>query len=98
MRAVVMVALSGMFAITASAQGRRSNIGGFRTFAPPFGARSGLGAPQTPGVGLNGLPSFSTRQYQFNCFDCRPVRNRRSSAIWPFFGGAVLPAYPLMPD
>lgn len=98
MRAVVIIALGGIFAITASAQSHRSNFGGFRTFAPPLGGRSGLGAPQTPGVGLNGLPSFSTRQYQFNCFDCRPVRNRRSSAVWPFFGGAVLPAYPLIGD
>jgi hypothetical protein len=98
MRAIVMVALSGIFAITASAQYRRSNIGGLGSFASPLGGRSGLGAPQTPGVGLNGLPSFSTRQYQFNCFGCRPVRNRRSSAVLPFFGGAVLPAYPFMPD
>jgi hypothetical protein len=99
MRAVVMLALSGMFAVTAPAQYRHSNIGAFRSFAPPLGGRSGLGAPQTPGVGLNGLPSFSTRQYQFNCFDCRPVRNRRSSGVvLPFFGGAMLPAYPLMPD
>ena len=99
MRAVVILALSGILAATASAQGRRSNIGPFNPFAPVLGGRSGLGAPQTPGVGLNGLPSFSTRQYQFNCFDCRPIRsNRRSSAVWPFFGGAVLPAYPVMPD
>lgn len=98
MRSVVMLAISTIFAITASAQYQRSGVGGFRSFTVPLGGRSGLGAPQTPGVGLNGLPSFSTRQYQFNCFGCRPVHNRRSTAVWPFFGGAVLPAYPLIPD
>jgi hypothetical protein len=98
MRGVVIVVLSVVFAMSASPQTRRFSGGNFRPFPAPLGGRSGLGAPQTPGVGLNGLPSFSTRQFHFNCFDCRPIHTRRSPVFWPFFGGAVLPAYPFAYD
>ena len=96
MRTVMLVALCGALAAPGWAQHRGSSGGrSFRSYPSVLPGRSGLGAPQTPGVGLNGLPSFSTGPFQFNCYGCRPARRSRGPAVWPIYGGGFLPSYPL---
>ena len=80
--------------------------GGFRPPNVTVSGRSGFGAPQVPpgtyldGVpgpritsGLNGLPAFSNRHYQYGCYPCGPEHggrghefDGRGQSYFPYFG------------